>query len=76
MIVFGGLFVLSFGIGILQIFLKSIPVVGWMFSLTLGLVSMFIAPIGFVIWLVLIIKAYKGDQYKLPIAGSMAEDYV
>jgi uncharacterized membrane protein len=29
----------------------------------------------FILWLVLILKAYRGEKYKLPIAGNMAEKY-
>jgi uncharacterized membrane protein len=29
-----------------------------------------------ILWLVLIIKAYQGEKFKLPIVGDMAESYV
>jgi uncharacterized membrane protein len=29
-----------------------------------------------VLWLVLIIKAYQGEKFKLPVVGDMAESYV
>jgi uncharacterized membrane protein len=28
---------------------------------------------GFVIWLILVIKAYQGQMFKLPVIGDMAE---
>lgn len=76
MIVFGGLFVLSFAITFVQIFFELIPYVGWIFSLALGLVSMLLGPIAFVLWIVLLFKAYKGQRYALPGIGDMAEQYM
>jgi uncharacterized membrane protein len=45
-----------------------IPVVGWVFSWILG-------ALGFVLWVVLMIKAYQGAKYKMPIAGDFAEKH-
>jgi uncharacterized membrane protein len=28
---------------------------------------------GFVIWLIVVLKAYQGQMYKLPVIGDMAE---
>lgn len=43
----------------------------------LGLLSLFIFPIlgllGLVIWIVLLLKAYQGQVFKLPVIGDMAE---
>ncbi len=48
-------------------------------SLVLGFVIPFIGPLigalQFILWLVLMYKAYKGEKYKLPVAGDMAEKY-
>ena len=30
---------------------------------------------GFILWVVLMYKAYQGERYKLPIAGDMAEKW-
>ncbi len=35
--------------------------------------SWIIAILGFVLWIVLMIRAYQGERYKLPIAGDIAE---
>jgi len=44
-----------------------------------GLVSLIILAVvgigGIVIWILLMIKAYQGEKYKLPIIGDMAERY-
>lgn len=55
--------------GILMItsaILKQIPFVGWFFSLIIGVLT-------FILWIVLMVKAYKGELYKLPLAGDIAE---
>lgn len=47
---------------------RWIPVFGWMLSGLFGLLA-------FIVWLVLIIKAYQGEKFKLPIIGDLAEQY-
>lgn len=74
-ITFGGIFALSILLGFLPMFFEFIPFVGWMVGLLFGLISLLLAPIGFVLWLVLLIKAYKGEMFKLPVVGDMAEKY-
>ncbi len=32
--------------------------------------------LGFVLWIVLMVKAYQGVTYKLPVAGDMAEKWL
>lgn len=46
--------------------LMFIPVIGWMLSPLLWIV-------GFVLWLVLIFKAYQGEEFKLPFVGDFAK---
>jgi uncharacterized membrane protein len=45
--------------------------------LPLGFLYWFIAPllslVGFVLWILLIIKAYQGQRFHLPVAGDIAE---
>jgi uncharacterized membrane protein len=38
-------------------------------------VGWLIGALGFVLWIILIIKAYQGGIYKLPIAGDLAEKW-
>jgi uncharacterized membrane protein len=49
--------------------LASIPVLGW--------ASMIIWPLvglgGLVLWVVLLLKAYQGQMFKLPVIGDLAE---
>lgn len=75
-LVFGGLALLGFALGAVQVTLDFIPFVGWIFALTAGLFSTLLAPLAFVLWIVLIVKAYQGDRFELPVLGSIAADYV
>ena len=47
---------------------RWIPVVG-------GFIAGLIGLIGFVLWVVLMIKAYQGAKYKLPGSGDLAEKW-
>ena len=58
-VVFGALTVASIVLGF-------IPVVGWVLGTILGIG-------GFVLWILLMVKAYQGEKFKLPIAGDIAE---
>ncbi len=64
------LIVLGFGLGIVVAILAVVPVVGWIldFLLWAGFV------IGnLVLWVLMMVKAYKMEKFKLPIIGDMAE---
>ena len=61
-VVFGALTVVS-------IILTFIPIVGWILNILLRI-------LGFVLWIMLMIKAYQGQMYKLPWAGDFAEKQV
>ena len=57
---FGGLFVLSLVIGFL-------PVVG-----SVG--QVLLTPFTLLLWIVLMVKAFQGQRFKLPVVGDWAED--
>ncbi len=59
MVVFGAATVLT-------IVLTFIPVIGWALIPIVYLVEL-------VLWIVLMVKAYQGEKFKLPVAGDMAE---
>jgi len=62
--------VLEIALGILSGILHFIPVIGWMVAaLIWPLVGLAI----FAVWILLLIKAYQNQIYKLPIIGDMAE---
>ena len=59
---FALLFVLSLVVGF-------IPVVGRMGQVILG-------PLTFILWIVLMVKAFQGQRFKLPVVGDWAEEQV
>jgi uncharacterized membrane protein len=58
--VFGALTVLSLIAGL-------IPVIGTPISFLVG-------PVWLILWILLMVKAYQGERYKLPVAGDWAEE--
>lgn len=59
LITFGGLLVISLILGV-------VPLLGWFVGMVLNLV-------GILLWVVLLVKAYQGEMYKLPYIGEVAE---
>ncbi len=57
------------GIFVLQNVFAFIPFFGMMVSWLIGILA-------FVLWIILMIKAYQGEMFKVPIAGDFAERYV
>ena len=43
-----------------------IPYIGWVISWLIGVLA-------FVLWIILMVKAYQGGKVKMPIAGDIAE---
>lgn len=62
-LLFGAVFLFNVVLGI-------IPVLGWLVALIL---SPIIGIGSFILWLVLMWKAYNGEKYKLPYFGNLAE---
>lgn len=58
-VLFGGLFVVNIGLGF-------IPLLGWLVSFVLSMGA-------FVLWLLLMWKAFNGEKYKVPYVGEFAE---
>lgn len=61
-IVFGAITVAS-------IIFNLIPFIGWLLGVLLSILAL-------VLWIILMVKAYQGDKYKLPWAGGLAEKQV
>jgi uncharacterized membrane protein len=61
---FIGLFIVNIAFTIVGF----IPFFGWIISLF----GLFLIPLGFILWIVLMLKAYQGEWFKLPIVGDMA----
>ena len=51
--------------------LELIPFIGLLFMVLTSLGGLF----AFVMWIILMVKAYQGERFKLPIAGDLAEKY-
>ncbi|MGD0565862.1 MAG: DUF4870 domain-containing protein [Candidatus Goldiibacteriota bacterium] len=54
---------------VLNIVLGMIPFLGWLVAIVLW-------PVTVILWIFLMYKAYKGERYKLPVIGDMAEKQV
>jgi uncharacterized membrane protein len=50
-------------------FVGHIPFLGWATVLLWPLISL----AGFILWLIMVLKAYQGQMFKLPVIGDMAE---
>jgi uncharacterized membrane protein len=62
--------IVTFGaITVVSIVLSFIPIVGWVLGMLLGILA-------FVLWIILMMKAYQGVKYKLPVAGDFAEKQI
>ena len=61
-VVFGGLTIIS-------IILNWIPFVGWVLGTIISIIAL-------ILWIILMIKAYQGQKYKVPWAGDFAEKQV
>jgi uncharacterized membrane protein len=51
--------------------LTNIPYIGLIFSIINALLGI----AAFILWIILLIKAYQHQMFKLPVAGDMAEKY-
>lgn len=51
---------------ILSIAVRLVPLVG-------GIVSALVGPVAVILWVILMVKAYQGERFKLPAVGDWAE---
>ena len=56
-------------LGIMNYVFSAVPFIGWMISSLLSLLTV-------ALWVVLMIKAYQKETFKLPIIGDIAEQQV
>lgn len=59
--------ILFLGIGVTSFVLGFVPLIGPLLDAVLGAAA-------FVLWILLMLKAFQGVQYKLPMLGDMAEE--
>lgn len=57
-----------FGGMILSYIFAIIPIIGWVISWLIGIVML-------VLWIVLMVKAYQNQKFKLPWIGDLAEKW-
>jgi len=67
-VTFGAITVVSIVLSILGL----IPFIGIAFDI----INWIIGLLAFVLWIVMMVKAYQGTMYKLPWAGNLAEKWV
>lgn len=58
-ILFGGIFIANIALGF-------IPILGWLIGLLLSFAA-------FILWIVLMWKAFQGESYKVPYVGELAQ---
>lgn len=58
--------IVSAAIVVLSIIFGLIPIIGWLLGLLLS-------PISLILWIVLMLMALQGKQFKLPFIGDIAE---
>ncbi len=61
-----------FIIGSILVTFSPTPYIGWMF----GILNSVLLLADFVLWILLMFKAYQHETFKLPIVGDIAERYV
>lgn len=71
MIAFGALFILNIAIGMFIRIFAEIGV-GFLYPL-FTLINVLLALTALILWILLMIKAYQGEKFKLPIIGDIAE---
>ena len=62
--------IITFGfVSVASFILNFIPFIGTFLGIVLSVVSV-------ILWVILMIKAYQGQMYKLPVAGDIAEKQI
>ena len=72
LLLWGATIALAIALKLASVVLFIIPVLG---PLLVWLVTMVVTLAAFVIWLVLLVKAFQGEMFKLPMLGDLAEQY-
>jgi len=55
---------------VVDVLLQVIPIVGFL------LVIFLVFPVSVIVWLLMMYKAYQGEEYKLPLVGQWAADRI
>lgn len=65
-----GLFILA---DVVLLILGMVPFIGWIIGAIAGIVMFFG---GFILWIMLMVKAYQGKEWEVPFAGQWARKLV
>jgi len=60
--------ILFLGVTVVVVIFMWIPFFGWIIDSLIGLLAV-------ILWIVLMIKAYQGEKFKLPFVGDIAEKH-
>ena len=60
--------IVSVALMVIYWIVNLIPLIGWAIAGLVGLVAL-------VLWIILMIKAYQGEKFKLPVIGDLAEKW-
>lgn len=67
-VVFGGLFVIRIALGVMSISMGGLLGFGVM-----GMLSLLVGLVTLVLWILLMVKAYKHETFRVPIAAGIAD---
>ena len=56
------------GVTLLWVLLNAVPILGFVLGVLV------IIPASAIVWLLLMFKAYQGEEFKLPVVGPIAEE--
>ncbi len=59
--------ILFVGIWVVSIVMWQLPLFGW-------LINLMLMPVTLILWIVLMVKAYQHEKFKLPVIGDIAEE--
>jgi uncharacterized membrane protein len=72
-VVFGGLHIIW--IVLARVYFGSLGFGGWTVFTLGGLLLDAVRLLGFVLWILLMVKAYQGEKFKVPVAAGIAEGF-
>lgn len=65
-------FAAGLAIGILGVLLGWIPLLGWLVEVGLAVV---VSGVGLVLWVLLMVRAFQGEEWEVPVLGRYARDF-
>lgn len=65
-------FAAGLAIGILGVLIGWIPLLGWLVEVGLAVV---VSGVGLVLWVLLMVRAFQGEEWEAPVLGRYARDF-